>query len=61
MANNGKQIEIEISPEMMAAGADALSSHYFDLVDSIGYPEIARSVFEAMAAKIESYKSEEDQ
>jgi hypothetical protein len=47
---------IEISPAMMAAGAEALSSHYFDLVDSVGYPEIARTVFEAMVARIEKFR-----
>ena len=41
-----------ISPEMMAAGAEALSGRYFDLVDSREYPEIARIVFEAMEAKV---------
>ena len=46
--------EIEITSEMIEAGAEALASRYFDLVDSCGYPEIARTVFAAMAAKIET-------
>jgi hypothetical protein len=45
--------EIQVTFEMIEAGADALSENYFNLVDSYGYPEIARIVFEAMAAKIE--------
>lgn len=44
--------EVEITPEMIEAGVEALASRYFDLLDSYGYPEIARTVFEAMAAKI---------
>ena len=45
--------EIEITLEMIEAGVDALASRYFDLVDSYGYPEIVRTVFESMMAKIE--------
>jgi hypothetical protein len=44
---------IEITLAMIEAGYEALASRYFDLVDSFGYREIARTVFEAMAAKIE--------
>lgn len=42
---------MEITPEMVEAGAEALAGRYFDLVDSYEYPEIARTVFEAMLAK----------
>jgi hypothetical protein len=44
--------KIEITPAMIAAGADALAARYFDLVDSYEYPEIAKTVFEAMVAEI---------
>ena len=44
--------EIEITPEMKRAGAEALASRYFDLVDSCEYREIARIVFEAMVAEM---------
>ena len=42
--------EIEITPQMIEAGVEALAGRYFDLVDSYGYPEIAKTVFEAMVA-----------
>jgi hypothetical protein len=42
--------EVEITPEMIEAGADELAGHYLALVDASGYPEIARTVYEAMAA-----------
>jgi len=44
---------VEITPQMTEAGALALSENYFALADGDGYPEIARIVFEAMAAKSE--------
>jgi hypothetical protein len=44
------EAEIEITPLMIEAGVEALAGRYFDLVDSYGYPEIAKIVFEAMAA-----------
>jgi hypothetical protein len=43
--------EIEITLQMTEASV--LSEKYFALVDGDGYPEIARIVFEAMAAKSE--------
>jgi len=46
--------EISLTPSMIEAGVDALASNYFDLIDSFGYHEIARTVFEAMAAKSET-------
>lgn len=53
--------EIEITPEMIEAGVDALASRYLDLLDSYGYPEIVRTVFEAMVAKIEKPHRGDDQ
>jgi hypothetical protein len=35
---------------MIQAGVEALAGRYFDLVDSYGYPEIVKTVFEAMVA-----------
>jgi hypothetical protein len=52
--------EIEITPQMIEAGAEALASRYFDLVDSCGYREIAQTVFAAMVAKIERLHREDD-
>jgi hypothetical protein len=55
------ETEIEITPQMVEAGVDALASRYFDLVDSYGYPEIVRTVFGAMVAKIEKPRRGDDQ
>lgn len=49
----------EITPEMIDAGVNALSENYFDLVDSFRYHEIAKIVFEAMAAKCERFRRED--
>ena len=45
--------EIEITPRMIEAGVEALAGRYFDLLDSYGYHEIVKTVFEAMAAASE--------
>ena len=42
--------KIEVTPEMIAAGERALSIRFFDLCDGNEYPEIARTVYEAMTA-----------
>ena len=42
--------EVEVTPAMKMAGEQALAEHFFELVDSHGYPEIARIVYEAMEA-----------
>jgi hypothetical protein len=42
--------ETEVTPEMIEAGACELAGHYLALVDASGYQEIARTVYEAMAA-----------
>ena len=52
--------KFEITPQMIEAGAEALACRYFDLVDSCEYPAIARTVFEAMAVKIERPHHEGD-
>jgi hypothetical protein len=49
----GAPDEIEITQAMIDAGADAMAGQFFDLLESIGYREIAGIVFEAMAAKSE--------
>lgn len=51
----------EITPEMIEAGVNALSENYFDLVDSFRYHEIAKTVFEAMAAKCKRFRHEAGQ
>jgi len=40
--------EIEITPEMIEAGERALNIRFFDLCAGIQYPQIAKTVFEAM-------------
>lgn len=44
--------ETEVTPEMIAAGLDALTSRYQDLVapEVDAYPEIVRTVYRAMTA-----------
>ena len=46
-------MEIEITPEMIEAGHDALASHHLDLLNSYGYHEIVKTVLEAMLAASE--------
>ena len=46
---NVSVVEIEVTPEMIEAGIDALASHYLNLSEGLaGFPEIVRTVFSAM-------------
>lgn len=44
------QSEIEITPEMMEAGAQAMAENFLALCDGDEFPETARTVYEAMEA-----------
>jgi hypothetical protein len=49
--------KIEVTNQMMEAGARALSHRYLDPCDGDEYPEIARIVFLAMAALLPVHES----